>query len=369
MKKFDKNKIRRLLSSAMIPALFLVVSFIATPISGLTTDYLLSELVSRLARNAFFVLALLLPVTAGMGINFGMTMGAMATQIALVFVSEWNVSGIPGVLLTLAIAIPLSGVFGYFGGFILNNSKGREMITSMVLGLFMAAAYQTFLLYVCGTIIPMHNENVLLSKGYGIRNTLMIPIANSIDNLWKVTFKGVSRLITVPVGTFLIVGVLCAFIYWFRKTKFGQNIRAVGQDMAISEMSGIDVKKNRIAAIIISTVLAAMGQIVFLQSIGSMSTYGGADQAALFAAAALLVGGASVSDASNTNAIIGTVLFHFMFLVMKEAGTNITGQAMIGEYLRSFICYGIITITLIMHAWKRGRDKELDRELLRERQN
>lgn len=50
-----------------------------------------------------------------------------------------------------------------------------------------------------------------------------------------------------------------------------------------------------------------------------------------------------------------------MFIVMPMAGTNITGSAMIGEYLRMFISYGAVTLALVIHAWKRLKDKELDR--------
>ena len=31
---------------------------------------------------------------AGMGLNFGMTLGAMAGEIALIFVSDWQIWGI-----------------------------------------------------------------------------------------------------------------------------------------------------------------------------------------------------------------------------------------------------------------------------------
>jgi len=121
------------------------------------------------------------------------------------------------------------------------------------------------------------------------------------------------------------------------------------------------VQKTRIQSIIISTVLACFGQIIYLQNIGTMNTYNGADQAGLFAAASLLVGGATVAKASIPNAIVGTALFHLMFIVMPMAGKNITGSAMIGEYLRMFISYGVITIALVLHAWKRQKDKDMER--------
>ena len=54
---------------------------------------------TRLGRNAFLILSLLIPVMAGMGMNFGMTLGAMAGQIGLIFAADWQVWGIPGLIL------------------------------------------------------------------------------------------------------------------------------------------------------------------------------------------------------------------------------------------------------------------------------
>lgn len=365
----NNPKFKKFLSSALVPILFLLVSAVAIPISGLSGDYLANELIARMTRNTFFVLALILPVMAGMGINFGMVMGCMAAQIGLIFATSWQIEGLAGIGVCLLFGIPISIVLGYFGGVVLNRAKGREMITSMILGLFMAGIYQFVLLYMFGTVIPIENKTILLSRGYGIRVSFNLPMTGALDNLWKIKIAGATRFITIPISTFIIVALLCAFTFWFRKTKYGQNIRAVGQDNAISEISGIDVKNKRIMSIIISTVLACLGQIIFLQNLGTLNSYNGADNAALFAAAALLVGGATVNKASIVNALLGTALFHLMFLVMKEAGTKITGVAMIGEYLRMFICYGVICITLVIHSWKRQKDKELDREAQRARVN
>lgn len=358
---FDKRKMRRLLTSSVVPLMFLIISIITIPIAKFSGVYLANQIVTRLVRNSFLVLALLLPIMAGMGINFGMVLGAMAGQIGLIFITDWGIKGVPGLLLAAAVATPIAIVLGYFGGVVLNRAKGREMITSMMLGLFIAGIYQFFLLYICGSLIPFKNPGMLLSRGYGVRNALELSVAKGFDNLLLLKIGGVN----VPVGSFMIIGLICVFTIWFSKTKLGHDMRAVGLDMNVSDSAGIPVEKTRIQSIVISTVLASYGQIIYLQNIGTLNTYNGADQAALFAAASLLVGGASVAKATIPNAIIGTVLFHLMFLVMPAAGKYLTGQAMIGEYFRMFISYGVVTLALVLHSWKRQKDKEMDRISLR----
>jgi Ribose/xylose/arabinose/galactoside ABC-type transport systems, permease components len=359
--KLNNQSIKKFLTGSAVPILFLIISAAAIPLSKFTSTYLVREIVTRLCRDSFLVLSLLIPVMAGMGINFGMTLGAMAGQIGLVFITDWGVKGAPGLLLAAIIATPVAILLGYFGGVVLNRAKGREMITSMMLSFFVSGIYQLFMLYICGTIIPIKSPTLLLSRGYGIRNALTLDVAGGFDKLLPVNLGGV----TIPIATILILVLTCIFIVWFRKTKLGQNMRAVGQDMMVSDSAGIKVDKTRIQSIIISTVLACYGQIIYLQNIGTLNTYNGADQASLFAAAALLVGGATVSRATIPNALIGTALFHLMFVVMPMAGKTLTGSAMLGEYFRMFISYGVVTTALVLHAWKRKKDKEMDRAYLR----
>lgn len=353
----NKNKMGKLLTGSVVPLMFLVISLIAIPLSQFSGNYLVDQIITRLGRDTFLVIALLLPIMAGMGINFGMILGAMAGQIGLIFITDWGVTGVPGLLLAAIIATPIAIVLGYFAGVVLNRAKGREMITSMILGLFIAGIYQFFLLYLCGSIIPFRNDHMLLSRGYGVRNALNLDVAKGFDNLLLIKIGGIG----IPVATFILIALVCLFTVWFRKTKLGQDMRAVGQDMHVSATAGIAVEKVRIQSIIISTVLACFGQIIYLQNIGTLNTYNGADQAALFAAAALLIGGATVAKATIPNAIIGTALFHLMFIVMPMAGKYVTGSAMIGEYFRMFISYGVVTLALVLHSWKRHKDKEMDR--------
>jgi len=169
----------------------------------------------------------------------------------------------------------------------------------------------------------------------------------------------------IPVATYLVIAVLCVFIVWFKKTKLGQDMRAVGHDLVVADSAGIPVERTRIIAVVISTVLACYGQIIFLQNMGNMATYNAHDQTGFFAVAAILVGGASVKKASLLNAFLGIFLLHLMFYVSPRAGQNLFGSAMIGEYFRQFVGYGVIALSLVLYAWKTRRDAVFAREVLK----
>ncbi len=44
-----------------------------------------------------------------------------------------------------------------------------------------------------------------------------------------------------------------------------------------------------------------------------------------------------------------------MFVISPTAGKNLIGDAQLGEYFRVFVSYGIIAVTLLLHAWERRR--------------
>ena len=361
-----KNKgsmsLKTIIANNAVPIIFIALSAAAIPISGFSGTYLIQEMLTRLARNSFLVLSLLIPILAGMGLNFGMVLGAMAGQIGMIFVTDWAVVGVPGMILAGLIGTPIAMVLGYICGAVLNRAKGREMVTSYILGFFINGVYQLIVLYCMGNIIPISNPHLVLSRGYGIRNAINLTgLRHVLDNLVPLKIMTVD----VPVATFIFIGAFCLFIVWFRRTKLGQDMRALGQDMKVAEEAGIPVERTRIIAILISTVLACFGQIIFLQNIGTMNTYNSHEQAGMFAIAALLIGGASVSRATITNVFVGVTLFHLMFVVSPMAGKELIGQAQLGEYFRVFVSYGIIALALVLHAWKRMRDKAEARRSLR----
>ena len=132
--------IRKFLANNIVPIIFIVLCAVCIPLAGYSGQYLVSQIITRIMRNSFLVLSLLIPIMAGMGLNFGMTLGAMAGQIGIIFITAWNVVGIPGLLLAAIIATPIAALLGWFCGKMLNMAKGREMITSYMISFFMNIA-------------------------------------------------------------------------------------------------------------------------------------------------------------------------------------------------------------------------------------
>ncbi|NPV43464.1 MAG: ABC transporter permease [Firmicutes bacterium] len=349
---YGLRNIKRRLANNTVPIIFAIFCLLGVYYAQVHPLFLINSVITRMARNSFLVLSLIIPVMAGMGLNFGIVMGAMAGQMALIAITHWQIEGLGGFVIAALLSLPLAVLFGWLTGIVLNKAKGNEMITGMILGFFANGLYQLFFLFVLGGIIPMKNERLMLSSGIGIRNTVDLKaVKYALNDIIKLKLGG----LVIPLFTFFIIALLCVMLHFLTKTKLGQDFRSVGQNMHIAEISGINVDRTRIIAIIISTVLAAWGQLIFLQDIGTLNTYGSHEQVGLFAVASILIGGASVTKATIGQTLLGTFLFHTLFIISPMAGQNLLGSPQVGEYFRVFVAYGVIGVSLGLHAWQKQK--------------
>jgi simple sugar transport system permease protein len=415
--EFNINKIRNFVIDNLVVIIFvtfIIAGFIVS--GGVSPIYFLNELIDRVFRNIFLVLSLIIPVVAGLGLNFGIVVGAMAGQFALIFVRYHDIGGLGGLMLCFLFALPIALLFGFLTGKLYNKVRGQEMIASLIVGYFAQGIYNFILLFAVGVIIPVRDGHPMIKfDNIGIRMSvdLGLPIDGgmkyALDNIIRVPFIhlvliasigflifvviqflrrrkrpgagnsspwrfGMSCLLSVgliifslvaiitnsdlmflrraPLVTALVVFALCLFLHLIMKTKLGQDFRSVGHNQHIAEVSGINVDRTRIIATIFSTVLAAWGMIIFLQNMGTLATYDSHRNIGLFSVAALLVGGASTSRAGVKNALIGAALFNAMTIISPEMAVALFGDPASGEYFRSFMVYGVIGLALGLYVWK-----------------
>ncbi|SHK24534.1 simple sugar transport system permease protein [Anaerobranca californiensis DSM 14826] len=349
-----KNTFLDLLKKNAVPIFFSIICILGVMVADTTMTFLIREIILRMARNSFLVISLIIPIMAGLGLNFGIVLGAMAGQVAVIMITHWEIPGFTGFGLSVLLSTPIAILFGYLVGLILNKAKGKEMITGMILGFFANGLYQLVFLVMVGTVIPMSNEVLLLSSGVGLRNSIDLKgIRRALDNPLSISYG----MIFIPILTIICIVLLCLLIRFLIKSKLGQDFRSVGSNMHIAAIAGIDVDKTRIKAIIISTILAAWGQLIFLQSIGTLNTFGSHEQVGTFAVASILIGGATVTKATIGHALLGTFLFHTLFIISPLAGQKLLGDPQVGEFFRVFVAYGVIAVALALHAWKGSKKK------------
>ena len=60
-KKNGSNRIVELARNNSVPLMFILICAVCIPVSGFSPGYLLNEIMTRLGRNAFLILSLLIP--------------------------------------------------------------------------------------------------------------------------------------------------------------------------------------------------------------------------------------------------------------------------------------------------------------------
>ena len=168
-KKTPMDILKHFVSDNKVILMFIVLSIICILISGANVSYVAGEVFSRFGRNTCLVLALIIPCMAGLGMNFGIVVGAIAAQISIFWIVHWGFVGVPGFLLCVAMSTPLALLFDWLTGMLFNKTKGSEMVAGLVLGFFAAGLYRLFTLYIMGGVIPYDDPN-LLDRGFGLRN-------------------------------------------------------------------------------------------------------------------------------------------------------------------------------------------------------
>lgn len=328
-----------------VTILFLLLSITAFHFSGMRFPFVVGEVITRFVRDGVMVLALIIPITAGMGLNFAIVVGAICAQVGLIIAVDQQLTGGLGLIVITGIGVTLSVITGFLIGLCLNRTRGREMITTIIIGFFTTSIYQLVFMVGYGTIITPVNPEILLSRGIGIRNMIdLVSFRNLLDKIWLI------RIGDIDIPLFMVMLVLLAglLVKFLLHTPMGIQFRAAGSIGNKVELVGISPDLVRIRAMICSTVIACFGHIIFIQNIGMLNVYTAHLNTDIFSCAALLAGGATITRARVRHAFLGIILFHSLFIVSPQAGQNVFGNPALGEYFRSFVAYGTIAVALVL---------------------
>ena len=349
MKGGEMGRLRDSLEIRAVPLTFCLLSLAGLYFSEMSPWFVANEVITRFIRNGVMVLALVIPITAGMGLNFAVVVGAICAQVGLIFAVDYQLTGIYGLLFIIVTGTILSLVTGWLIGICLNRVRGKEMIATIIIGFICTSVYQLIFMAGYGTFITPNNKDIMLSGGIGIRNMVDLEtLRNVFDKTWVVSLWQID----IPLFMVIVVCLFALVVYYISKTTMGLKFRAVAQSPAKAGMNGINVNRVRIVAMLISTVLACLGHILYIQNIGMLNVYTAHLNTDIFSCAALLAGGATLVRAGVGHAFIGIFLFHSLFIVSPQAGQNLFGNPALGEYFRSFVAYGTIAFALMVSSGK-----------------
>jgi simple sugar transport system permease protein len=319
---------------------FLALLFAAAPFVGVRMDSSLSDVFNRFGQNGLFVLAMVPMIQSGCGLNFGLSIGIIAGLIGSTLSVQIGLVGFAGFFGAVALALPFAVLFGWVYGKLLNKVKGEEMTIAMYVG-FAGVMFMCIM----WLVLPYNEPTMVWGyAGKGLRTTITVEgFYRQVLNEFLAIRIGDSFVF--PTGMLLFDG-LCALLVWvFLKTKTGTAMTAAGSNPDYARASGISVDKMRTISVVISTMLGAVGIVVFQQSYGFIQLYTAPLAMPFAAVAAILIGGASINKASMVNVLVGAFLFQGL-LTMTPSVINSAIHTDISEVVRLIVSNGIIIYAL-----------------------
>ena len=323
----------------LIIGLFFLLLCVLGTVYDLSLPTLLSNSVVRMGMNSILVLAMVPGIQCGISLNLGLPLGIVGGLLGGLLCIELGYSGWGGFLFAIAVGILIAMVVGYLYGLLLNRLKGSEMAVTTYVGYSIVS-----LMCIAWMLLPFKSTVLRWPLGPGLRATLRLDSSykHILNNLWSFEIGG----FTVATGLLLFMALCCLLMWLFLRSKTGVAMSAAGNNPRFAEATGINVDKMRIIGTVLSTILGAVGIIVYSQSYGFMQLYTAPRQIGFIAASAILIGGASTSRCRISHVIIGTFLFQGVLTLGMPVANVLVPQSTISETLRILISNGIILYAL-----------------------
>ncbi|MCL2873959.1 MAG: ABC transporter permease [Defluviitaleaceae bacterium] len=328
-------------------ALILIVGFFL----DFRMTSLFSDTIQRFGMWGLFVLAMVPSIQSGTGPNFALPIGVVTGLFAMVVSMDIGFIGFNLLIVSTVLAIVFGCLMGWGYGKLMNAVKGSEMAIATYTG-FAA----TFFFSMIWLLYNTDNDFLGWFIGRGLRNFVSLtPFGTDqiLDNFWQFEiFRSTNadgELIgglVIPTGTLLVVLLACLLMWLFFRSKHGIAISAVGMNPMFAKATGLNADRSRVLANMISTVLAAVGIIVYAQSFGFMQLYDAPLMMAFPAVAAVLVGGATAQRSKVIHVIIGTILLQGLITNGPPVFGRLLEGADITDAVRMIVQNGIILYAL-----------------------
>jgi len=323
----------------LIITLLFILLVIMAVVLKLPTESLLTDTLVRTGMNGIMVLAMVPAILSGTGPNFGLPIGIICGLLGVLISIEMNLRGGWGFFGAILISLPFAVLAGYLYGRLLNAVKGSEMTIATYVGFSIVS-----IMSIAWLLLPFKSKEMVWPIGRGLRVTISLEnrFAKFLNNFLDFKIAG----ITFPTGLILFFLLFCFLMWLFFRSKMGLAIKASGDNPRFAEASGINVNKNRIVGTVLSTVLGAVGIVVYAQSYGFLQLYQAPLMMAFPAVAAVLIGGASASKAKISHVILGVFLFQGLLTISLPVASKLVPEGNLSEVARMIIQNGIILYAL-----------------------
>ncbi|MYR57138.1 substrate-binding domain-containing protein, partial [Streptomyces sp. SID625] len=305
--------LRRLLldNGALTALIVLVIALSALSGDFLTTDNLLNigvqaAVTAILAFGVTFVI-----VAAGIDLSVGSVAALSATVLA------WSATshGVP-VALAVVLAVATGIAAGLVNGFLISYGKLPPFIATLAM------------------LSVARGLSLVISQGSPIA------LPDSVSHLGD-TLGG---WLPVPVLVMVVMGLITAFV--LGRTYIGRSMYAIGGNEEAARLSGLRVKRQKLAIYALSGLFAAAAGVVLAARLSSAQPQA-ANGYELDAIAAVVIGGASL--AGGTGKASGTLIGALILAVLRN-GLNLLS---VSAFWQQVVIGVVIALAVLLDTVRR----------------
>ena len=227
---------------------------------------------------------------------------------------------------------------------------GLAVLAALAAGMLVGAANALIILY-----FRIHSLIVTLGMGTFIHGvTLWFSQSQTVSGVDIALIRAViaTRLFGIPLAFYYAIAIALIIWYVFTYTAAGQRLLFVGRGREVARLSGIRVDRVRFSALVASSLLGAIGGVLYAGTTGAADPSSGLTYLLPAFAAAFLGATSIVPGRFNP---IGSVIAVY-FLVTGITGLSILG---ISTFVQDLFYGGALILAVALSQLVRGREERL----------
>jgi ribose transport system permease protein len=296
-------------------ATLLIIVFIISCVLSFTTNTFLSRINIFNVIRQFSLLVIvaigetLVLISGGIDLSVGSTIG-----ITSIITAKAASAGLPSAL-SILFGLSCGAAIGLFNGFMIAKVKINPFIITL------------------GSMSISRGIALVITKAYSV------PVP---DQLIIGLGQGYIGIIPVPIIIMIIVVIIMGTIY--SKTIFGSNIKAIGGNEEAANVSGINIRKNKMLVYFLSGILASLAGVVLTGrlNVGQPNAASGWEMDAV---AAAIVGGTTLSGGEGS--VIGTLIGAILLGLLGNAMVLLRVSMYWQQIVTGVIIIGVVTIDVL----------------------
>ncbi len=286
----------------------LVLCFILSVMSPvfLTTDNI-TNVITQCTVNAIVALGMtVVVITGGIDLSVGSVLAVAGIVMAMLLKGGYPVP------LAMLVCLVIGAFCGFLNGVMITRGKLPPFIAT--LGMMSMAR---------GIALVISNGRAISSFGPGLR------------------FVGIGQIGGIPVQIMVMVVLYIIIFYLLRYREFGRYIYAIGGNEETTRLSGVNVRRYKTLAYMLSGAITGCAAIVLTAKLNSAQPIAGTGYE-LDAIAAAVIGGTSLSG--GVGKVQGTIIGAIIMSVLRN-GLNLLN---VSSYWQQFIIGLVIVGAVLM---------------------